>query len=44
MSLSGSNVYMCPSPLHSGHIPWGLLKLNICGLGGSKLRLQCVQA
>ena len=26
------------------HMPCGLLKLKSCGLGGSKLRPQCVQA
>ena len=43
-SRSGSNVKNSPRPLHSRHMPCGLLKLNSCGLGGSKLRLQCVQA
>ena len=41
---STSNVYASPSPSHSVHIPRGLLKLKSCGLGGSKLIPQLVQA
>ena len=44
ISSSGSNEYASPSPSHSRHMPCGLLKLNSCGLGGSKLMPQCVQA
>ena len=37
-------VNAAPSPSQFGHIPCGLLKLNSCGLGGSKLSPQCEQA
>ena len=43
-SSAGSKLYSSPSPSQSVHMPCGLLKLNSCGLGGSKLRPQCVQA
>ena len=40
-SRSGSKSCRTPRPSHAGHIPCGLLKLNSCGLGGSKLMPQC---
>ena len=40
----GSKLYNSPSPSHARHMPCGLLKLKSCGLGGSKLMPQCVQA
>ena len=43
-SNAGSKLYSSPSPSQPAHIPCGLLKLNSCGLGGSKLSPQCVQA
>ncbi|GBD36791.1 hypothetical protein HRbin36_01919 [bacterium HR36] len=43
-SSNGSKSYFSPRPSHSGHIPCGLLKLNNCGEGGSKLSPQWAQA
>ena len=43
-SNCGSKLYSSPRPSHVVHMPCGLLKLKSCGLGGSKLMPQCVQA
>ena len=43
-SRSGSKLKNSPRPSHSRHMPCGLLKLKSCGVGGSKLMPQSVQA
>ena len=37
INKSRSKVNNSPRPSQVEHIPWGLLKLNICGVGGVKL-------
>ena len=43
-SSSGAKSWRIPRPSHARHMPCGLLKLKSCGLGGSKLNPQVVQA
>jgi hypothetical protein len=38
---AGSTFSCVPRPLQSGHMPWGELKLNICGVSSGKLMPQC---
>ncbi len=44
MIRSGSKYLFVPSPLHSGHAPWGLLKENIWGVSSGMLIPHLIQA
>src|SRR3954465_14475907 len=43
-SRAASKLKNSPRPSHVRHMPLGLLKLNSCGVGSSKLMPQSVQA